>query len=252
MALVSAKQKKTPAVAAGIGRRLLNAGRAKEAMDVLKEGAPDEKAVSTHDLRLDGMHDYFGFSDWEDVYIDALDATGQIETAQQIRWTAFERHLFVDRLRNYLKRLPDFDDVIAEEKAMNHALAFHDAMSALHFFIEWPSLTNAAKLVTQRYAEIDGNAYYLLDPAARALEGRHPLAAVLLRRAMIDDTLESAKSTRYRHAARHLAECASLHTANQDYGAFENHPAFVADLQTNHRRKEGFWARVREFSDKGK
>ena len=30
--------------------------------------------------------------------------------------------------------------------------------------------------------------YHLLDPAARLIEGKHPLAATLLRRAMVEDT----------------------------------------------------------------
>jgi hypothetical protein len=64
--------------------------------------------------------------------------------------------------------------------------------------------------VLARASEIDGNLYHLLDPAARLIEGKHPLAATLLRRAMIEDTLDGAKSTRYKHAARHLLECRSL------------------------------------------
>jgi uncharacterized protein DUF6880 len=42
------------------------------------------------------------------------------------------------------------------------------------------------------------------DPAAQLIEGKHPLAASLLRRAMIEDTLNGTKSSRYKHAARHL------------------------------------------------
>jgi len=38
----------------------------------------------------------------------------------------------------------------------------------------------------------------LLDPAAQLIEGRHPLAATLLRRAMIEDTLNGAKSSLYK------------------------------------------------------
>ncbi|RWX58372.1 hypothetical protein EOA24_39355 [Mesorhizobium sp. M2A.F.Ca.ET.039.01.1.1] len=56
--------------------------------------------------------------------IDVLDATGEPEKAQQIRWDCFENHLLRDRLRDYLKRLADFDDVIAEEKALTQSLTF--------------------------------------------------------------------------------------------------------------------------------
>ncbi len=79
-----------------------------------------------------------------------------------------------------------------------------------------------------------------------------PKRMILLRRAMINDTLDRAKSTRYRHAARHLAECQSLHHAIPDYQHFGDHAAFLASLQGKHRRKEGFWGRVREFSGKAR
>ncbi|TGV18009.1 DUF6880 family protein [Mesorhizobium sp. M4B.F.Ca.ET.143.01.1.1] len=250
IALTPLKARQTPRVAAGIARRLLTAGRAQEAMIALQKGTPNEGAVATHDLWIDGYHSYFGHSEWEDVYIDVLDATGEPEKAQQIRWDSFEKHLLRDRLRDYLKRLTDFDDVIAEERALTHALTFPNMVSALDFLIEWPAHEQAAKLILRRHTEIDGNAYYLLDPAARALEGAYPLAAVLLRRAMISDTLDRAKSTRYRHAARHLAECQSLHSAIPDYVNLGDHAAFLASLQDKHRRKEGFWGRVREFSTK--
>ncbi len=64
---------------------------------------------------------------------------------------------------------------------------------------------------------------------------------------MIEDTLEGAKATRYRHAARHLLECRALEVGISDYGGFETHDAFVARLQARHGRKTGFWSRVTEL-----
>ena len=100
----------------------------------------------------------------------------------------------------------------------------------------------------ERSREIDGNLYFVLDPAAKVLEAKQPLAAVLLRRAMIEDTLAGAKSTRYRHAVRHLLECRSLGPSISDHGGFETHAAFVARLQAQHGRKTGFWGQVTELS----
>ena len=151
-------------------------------------------------------------------------------------------------LRAYLKKLPDFEDVEAEDWAMRHALGFRNFSAALYFFHEWPNPAHAAQLVLERASEIDGNAYYLLDPVARQIEGRHPLAATLLRRAMIDDTLEGAKSSRYKHAARHLLECQSLATMIRDYGTFETDEAFTSRLRASHARKSGFWKQVAEVS----
>jgi hypothetical protein len=165
-----------------------------------------------------------------------------------LRWAAFEERLSADQLRVYLKRLPDFDDVEAEERAMRHALGFRSFVAAFGFFTGWPDQARAAQLVLARASEIDGNLYYLLDPAARLIEGKHPLAATLLRRAMIEDTLDGAKSTRYKHAARHLLECRSLVASIQDFGTFETHEAFVNRLRAKHGRKTGFWSQVSEMS----
>jgi hypothetical protein len=102
--------------------------------------------------------------------------------------------------------------------------------------------------VLTRAAEIDGNLYYLLVPAAQLIEGKHPLAATLLRRAMIEDTLDGTKSSRYKHAARHLLECVSLASSIQNFGIFETHETFASRLHAKHGRKTGFWAQVAELS----
>ena len=74
------------------------------------------------------------------------------------------------------------------------------------------------------------------------------MAATLLRRAMIEDTLDGAKSSRYKHAARHLLECVSLAPSIQDFGTFETHEIFASRLHAKHGRKTGFWAQVAELS----
>jgi hypothetical protein len=92
---------------------------------------------------------------------------------------------------------------------MRHALGFRSFPAALDFLRGWPDHARAARLVLTRATEIDGDLYYLLEPAGQLIEGKHPLAPTLLRRAMIEDTLNGAKSSRYKHAARHLLECSS-------------------------------------------
>jgi hypothetical protein len=245
IALVPVTDRGRPDLAAEIGRRLLEAGPAHEAVAALEVGTPKKRIRG--DLDDDDLHGP-GWdgpdAEWESVYIDALNATGQGEHAQRLRWAAFQDRLSVERLRSYLRALPDFEDVLAEERAMEHALRFRNFSAALHFLHKWSAHRQAADLVVARHGEINGNLYYLLDPAARWLEGVHPLAATLIRRAMIEDTLDGAKSTRYRHAARHLAECQALASVISDYGAFETHETFVLRLRAKHSRKSGFWTLI--------
>lgn len=248
IALVPAEQRRMPRQAAEIGRRLVAAGRAPEALAVLEKARPKRSAAKA--AKDDERHIFGLLPDnaWEESYIEALEATGKKDEAQRLRWAEFEERLSAEQLRAYLKRLPDFDDVEAEELAMQHALGFRSFAAALGFFHEWPDQAHAAQLVLTRASEIDGNLYYLLDPVAKLIEGKHPLAATLLRRAMIEDTLDGAKSTRYKHAARHLLECQLLASGIKDFGAFETHEVFVNRLRAGHGRKTGFWTQVSEVS----
>ena len=107
-----------------IGRRLLAVGRATDALAMLEQARPRRSTATTG--RDDSLFPT-GFpadNAWEATYIEALEATGRKEEAQRLRWAAFEQRLSTDQLRAYLKRLPNFEDVEAEERAMQHALGF--------------------------------------------------------------------------------------------------------------------------------
>lgn len=226
IAQYDARARKAPAVAADIGRRLLGAGRPKEALATLD--AAEVRGGQS-------------WPEWEHTRVDALIALGRGDDARAFRWERFLATLSARHLRAYLKALFDFDDIEAEERAMAHArrhAAFH---AALAFLIGWPALDQAGRLVLDRAAEVDGNAYELLTTAADALEHRHPLAATLLLRAMIDFSLARARATRYGHAARHLATCASLASRIDSYGASADHETYVSGLRAAHGRKAGFW-----------
>lgn len=212
----------------GIARRLLKSGRAPEALAHLDSVGPD------------GQRDAYQL---EDVRIDVVEALGQKEAAQTLRWRAFQHRLSIDHLREFLKRLPDFDAEEKEDEAMAHA-ATQNVQRALEFFTKWPDIRAAGALVRARSGELDGDLYYLYTPAAAALETKEPLAATILRRAMIDFTLGRARSSRYEHAARHLAECESIAPMIKDWSDVPDHTAYLAQLRAAHPRKTGFWSRV--------
>lgn len=222
--------RKVPRIAAEIARRLLAAGRKQEALQTIE--------VVEH--RRNGWPDF----DWEDARIQVLDALGRGEDAQAARWSCFERALSEEHLRAYLKRLPDFDDVEAERRALDHAAHYKSQLQALAFLVSWPALDRAARLVVDRAAELDGDHYEILSPAADALAGKYPLAATLMLRAMIDFSLTKARSSRYRHAARHFMECVSLASAIPSFGELETHEAYAARLKSKHGRKGGFWSLI--------
>ena len=115
---------------------------------------------------------------------------------------------------------------------------FGNLLQALSFLISWPALDHAGDLVVQRAAELDGDHYEILTPAAEALAPKHPLAATVVLRAMIDFSLRNARSSRYRHAARHLLDCSGLASTIEDFRQLEPHIAYEGQIASRARKKE--------------
>jgi hypothetical protein len=214
IALVPDADRKRPGVAAKVGRRLLGAGRADEAVATLEAAAPKKRTARGD---LDDDLQAFGWdgpdAEWESAYLEALDGTGQAEHAQRLRWAVFEERLSVERLPAFLKALSDFDDVVAEERAMEHALAFRDFSTALHFFHTWPAHRQAARLVLDRRGEINSSSR--TDVQATFL-GLHPQdfrstrptdTGLLLDRPKPQASCQSGSLTRQSHLPEILWKC---------------------------------------------
>jgi hypothetical protein len=214
------------AFAAEIAQRLIGADRPGEALEWLKRSRrPLDDEDTTHiDLRL-----------------QALEALGQMEEAQQARWIHFRKTLNADYLRAYLRRLPDFADFEFEQKAFDIAATHRSAETALAFFVTWPDLPRADRIVRERLSELEGGAYYTLRPAAEALEEKYPAAATRLYRRMVEDALDRASSKQYTYAARDLQSCTRLAGRLPDEPGSEGHEAFMDRLAKQHGRKHGFW-----------
>lgn len=234
IARYSAEQLTYGTIAPDVARRLLNAGRVDEAFDIVTRARAADEGKSYRMFRYD----------LDEVFEKCLGKLGRTDDLRRHLWETFGQTLHARSLRAYLNALPDFEDIEAEEQALDLAEAHPHLGGAISFLVGWPRLDRAARMVMARADELDGNAYETLSAAADALDAGHPLAATLMRRAMIEDALTGGKSKRYRYAARHLAECQSRDPAIGDYDGFPNHEQFVAALRQTHGRKYGFWQLV--------
>jgi thioesterase domain-containing protein len=223
---------KVPAIAAKVAERLTKAGRAEEALTLLQAADPALRQRRA------------GAEAWCDARLAALDALGRGEEAQAQRWEFALLELSGRHLRDYLKRLPAFEDMPAEERALDLVAEHNDLEEALWFLLHWPEPHRAARLVLDTPQPLNGDRYLLLAPLAELLEKPHPLAASRCLRAMIDFTLKVARSKRYSHAARHLETCHRLAAAIDNWGELADHRSYVAQLWRDHGRKYGFWSEV--------
>ena len=214
------------AYAPDIANKLIRAGRPGEAIDWLKRSRrPFDDDDTTH----------------IDLMVEALEALGKKDEAQDARWRYFEKSLNVDSLRAYLKRLPDFEDFEAERKAFEIAAKHRSVDTVLEFFVAWPNLQSADEIVRLREKELDGGAYYKLRPAAEALEDKYPAGATRLYRCLVESVLHRGSSKQYTYAARDLQSCIRLYPRIADESDIEKHATFMARLQQLHGRKYGFW-----------
>jgi hypothetical protein len=210
---------------------------------LLAEGHADRAL----EILLNAQHGEIDFEhiEWNAVYVESLIALGRTDDAQSHRWACFTATLDQTQLRAYLKVLPDFEDIEAEDRARQYVLDYPDFSTALKFCVGWPDLLTAARLIETRNDDINGDLYRVLTPAADALRSRHPLASVQLWRSMIDCALDRGQSFRYAEAAEYLADCTSVDAEISDYAPHPSHQIFLEELQTRHDRKTSFWAKVR-------
>lgn len=221
-----------PAIAAEVAQRLTPAGRAEEALALLKGADPGLAQRRA------------GAEDWCDARLEALEALGRHDEAQAQRWDFALMELSLRHLRDFLKRLPAFEDAAAEEQALDLVEEHDDLQEALWFLLHWPEPRRAARLVLATPKPLNGNFYELLVPLAELLEKNHPLAASRCLRAMVDFSLLEARSKRYSHAARHLHTCYLLARRIENWGELIDHRTYAAQLRRDHGRKYGFWSLV--------
>jgi hypothetical protein len=232
---VPANLRVDPNTGAAIAGRLLAAGRVDEALKALAASDPRNKGGRFGLGRTEADAPAIGA--WQAVHIDALEADGQAEAAQAERWAAFEQTLDPDPLRAYLKRLSDFDDVVAADKALDLAAAHRRFGAALDFLMAWPALPEASAMILARRGEIAGDPEELADWAGR-LEGRYPLAALLLLRqalvgALGDKTLQD-------QAEVWLGDAEGLAARISDLQGADSHEGFLGRLSA---RRGSAWRR---------
>lgn len=236
--LIALEVKKKPHMqdTLGIAAQLLAAGRSAEALDWVRK--PGRRRFDQTDGDLAPAR----------VLLEAqiLEAKGDKADAQALRWRGFEAHLSADVLRAYLKQMPDFEDIEAEERA--HALALKTAKPelALQFFLDWPRHDLAAQLITQHPHRWDGGDWHILPKIAGLLEHDYPLAATILYRTLLDNILDRARSKAYGHGAKYLGKLALLAGGadpNRPSGMID-HATYCARLKKAHPRKSAFWERV--------
>lgn len=225
-----------PEIGAEIARRLALSGRAEEARAALEasRAAIPPRGRWTRAGAAEPPPDA-----WSAAEIAVLEAEGRTEGADEARWARFERTLSAEDLRAFIARLPDFEDVVATDRAFDLASIHPDAMRGLAFLMGWPALREAADMIMARAGEIRGGHDDIPLWAAR-LGARHPLAAVLLLRARARALVTFGAGVTEEVQAL-IAEAEAIASAAGEDGPMADHAAFVAELHAMTAAKRRRW-----------
>jgi hypothetical protein len=232
-----------------VAELLLSAGRAEEAL-VWARKTPKGglKVMRLADAAEGGMVMDMDSGLRAQLEARILDALGDKQAAQALRWKQFEATLDPGALSAYIAALGDFEEFAALDRAFAHVMSIKQIYRALYFLAGWPRLDLAAALVEREAKQWNGAYWDILSEVAETLENDHPLAATILYRALLDDILGRGRSSAYGHGARHLAQLGVLAKRLDDAVVsrlgLEGHAAYVLGLQKAHGRKSGFWGKV--------
>ncbi|NJC42455.1 hypothetical protein GGQ87_002750 [Brevundimonas alba] len=222
-----------PEVGAEMARRLAAAGRvgeARAALDAARVQAPPSRwgRSAAPAPPADG---------WLKAEIAVLEAEGRPDEATAARWALFDRSLDAGQLRTLIAALPDFEDVVAIERAHTIAASWSDADKGLAFLMSWPAHREAAEMIVKRAGALRGTAEDIPLWAGR-LAGRYPVAAMLLLRVRIRTLVQLGAAD---EAAGLVAEAAALAEQADLPADVPDHAAFAAALEIESRRSR--WGR---------
>lgn len=198
---------------------------------LLKDGRPIE-ALRRLDNAMRGLR---ASSRSDRMRADIEDALGRDALAQDLRLSSFRRDLCAHALRGYLKKLPDFDDILAEEKALSYAFNFPDPPRSVLFFLKYSRLDLAAERVLadpDRWTAVD---HWGQDDAAEDLAPHWPRAASILLRGRITRILVEKDRYLFRDARKHLKDLRAMaplaDADNRHSGRYDPHAAWLAGLR---------------------
>lgn len=229
--------RRKPEVAAEIARRLAQAGRAEEARTALELSRTEPPSASRWGRVKTAERPALPDS-WYVAEIAVLEAEGRAAEAGEARWSLFERTLSEDALRTLLAGLPDFEDVIALDRAFAIAAAFVDPMKGLAFLMNWPAHREAAEMVLIRRKELRGSVDDTPLWAAR-LAGRYPDAALLLVRARARALVRLGDGIT--EEVEGLVSEAEVLAASTGGPTLETHLAFVESLKALAAPRRPVW-----------
>ena len=218
-----------PEIAAALAEHLIESNRAEDAL----------KLLDAIDRKLEPIN--LAYSGRSHIKIRALDKLGRQKEAQDERLATYRKTFSSRILREYLKHLPDFEDIEAEERELDFAMKSNRPLAAFRLLLEWPDFDRAAKLVFRTQIEDVPALKEVSAHLLAELEPRHPLAVTVIYRCAIAENLSWGGRGRVKLAAKLLLDCARLAPFVEDFEDYGSHDEYLDNLRSVRSTRSKLW-----------
>lgn len=221
IALDGRPRKEMPAYSIKIAELYLKSGQAEKALEYL----PNFNAPAW-DTSADS------------VRVQALESLGRKDEANAKRLENVAKYPCAYTVSEYLKNIDATETETAKARLRRVILESSSSpITRAEALIELGDSAEAAKMICQNATAVQQESYYAQSDLAKKLNAQEPLAATILYRGAIEQTLAEAKPKNYRHAVNYLKKLQKLEVLIHDWQGQETHATWWTQTHAKHALK---------------
>lgn len=216
---------------------------------LIEEVRADEAVELLLSMQKQSDKRYVDKTTWNELLITALIEDGKNEEAKEKAIDAFSLRCETRFYRLYTKACREESDniqhflSIANEKGLDRYIAFASDIERFDLIAECITATAKEKLAD--------SLVHLTNSFIRTLSSTlykhgHALAATLLRRFLVEDAINQAKSKYYSYAASDMKKSIDYSKGLEESVQFRGTVAYLTTLYEKHKRKTTLWPLMEE------
>ncbi|HAG0017829.1 TPA: regulatory protein RecX [Salmonella enterica] len=216
---------------------------------LIEEVKPGEAIELLSGMEQPGDKKYSDKTTWDELFITALIEDGRNEEAREKSVAAFSFQCDARFYRLYTKASGNEDDNvqtfinIAKENGMDSYISFTSCVERFDLIDD--CITDMSK------EELARSLAYLTNSFIRTLSSTlykhgYALAATLLRRLLVEDAINQAKSKYYSYAASDMKKAIDYSEELEESPQFPGTATYLRTLYEQHKRKTSLWPLMAE------
>lgn len=182
---------------------------------------------------------------------EAYHLEGEQELERSVIWERFKTTLSPADYAAYLKLVPEDEKGQIKNKAYDFAIKNSPSLQgSLGFFQYLGDYDAIEDLFLASMTDNNIFDYSFYRKLSTALyQNNKPLSATLMRRILIDEVLDAARSKYYRYAVNDLHQSIKFANEVSDWKNQDNHEQYMEQIKQKHFRKYSFWEQLNNDKD---